>query len=315
MKIAITGASGFIGKLLVQKHIDLGDEVHVLTRKKTLNQNSEKLHIHIGDLSDINSLLCFLDGVDVLYHCAAEIRDESIMALVNVEGTKNLICAASGKIKHWVQLSSTGVYGPIYSGIITENQSYNAVNEYERTKLESDFLVLEAAKKNIFTSTIVRPSNVFGFQMTNKSLFQLVKTIDRGFYFFVGFKKGASANYIPVENVIEALYLAATNPRAKNEIYIISSWCTIEEFVGNIAKSLGRPLPKVRIPIRLSKWLAISTFFIPRNPLTVARINAMSNRVIYKTTKIESELQYKPIVSIEETIKGLVQFYKEKRAV
>lgn len=315
MKIAITGATGFIGKLLVQKHIDLGDEVHVLTRKKTLNQNSEKLHIHIGDLSDINSLSYFLDGVDVLYHCAAEIRDESIMALVNVEGTKNLICAASGKIKHWVQLSSTGVYGPIYSGIITENQSYNAVNEYERTKLEADFLVLEAAKKNIFTCTIVRPSNVFGFQMTNKSLFQLVKTIDNGFYFFVGFKKGASANYIPVENVIEALYLAATNPRAINEIYIISSWCTIEEFVGNIAKSLGRPLPKVRIPIRLSKWLAILTFFIPRNPLTVARINALSNRVIYETTKIESELQYKPIVSIEETIKGLVQFYKEKRAV
>lgn len=315
MKIAITGATGFIGKVLVQKHIDLGDEVHVLTRKKTLNQNSEKLHIHIGDLSDINSLLFFLDGVDVLYHCAAEIRNESIMDLVNVGGTKNLICAASGKIKHWVQLSSTGVYGPIYSGSITENQSYNAVNEYERTKLESDFLVLEATKKNIFTCTIVRPSNVFGFQMTNTSLFQLVKTIDNGFYFFVGFKKGASANYIPVENVVEALYLAATNPRAINEIYIISSWCTIEEFVGNIAKSLGRPLPKVRIPIRISKWLAISTFFIPRNPLTVARINALSNRVIYETTKIESELQYKPIVSIEETIKGLVQFYKEKRAV
>ena len=312
MKIAITGATGFIGKLLIKKHIDLGDEVHVLTRKNLTSENQKGLYFHIGNLSDIDSLSLFLEGAAVLYHCAAEIRDESIMHLVNVQGTKNLISAASGKIKHWVQLSSTGVYGPLYSGIVKENQLYNPVNEYEKTKLESDYLVLEATKNSIFTSTLVRPSNVFGFQMTNQSLFQLVKSIDKGFYFFVGFKKGASANYVAVENVIEALYLAATNPRAKNEIYIISSWCTIEEFIGNIAKSLDKPFPKFRIPLRLSKGLAIVTFFIPRNPLTVARINALSNRVIYNTTKIETELGYKPIVSMEETIIDLVNFYKKK---
>lgn len=310
MKIAITGATGFIGKLLIKKHLDLGDEVHVLTRKKLTHENQKGLYFHIGDLSDVKSLFLFLENADVLYHCAAEIRDESKMSLVNVEGTKNLISAATGTIKHWVQLSSTGVYGPLFSGIVTENQSYNPINEYEKTKLESDFLVLEATQNTVFTSTIVRPSNVFGFQMTNQSIFQLVKSIDRGFYFFVGFEKGASANYVPVENVIEALYLAATHTRAKNEIYIISSWCTIEEFIGNIAKSLGKPCPKFRIPLRLSKYLARATFFIPKNPLTVARINALSNRVIYETTKIEKELDYTPVVSTEDTIKDLVEFYK-----
>lgn len=313
MKIAITGATGFIGKLLIKKHINLGDEVHVLTRKERTNENQKGLHFHIGDLSDIKSLSLFLEGADVLYHCAAEIRDESKMYLVNVKGTKNLISAATGKIKHWVQLSSTGVYGPVYSGIVTENQQYNAVNEYERTKLESDFLVLDATKNTVFTSTIVRPSNVFGYQMTNQSLFQLVKSIDKGFYFFVGFKKGASANYVPVENVIESLYLAATNAKAKNEIYIISSWCSIEEFIGNIAKSLGKPFPKFRIPLRFSKGLAMATFFIPKNPFTVARINALSNRVIYQTTKIETELGYKPVVTMEQTISDLVNFYKKNR--
>jgi nucleoside-diphosphate-sugar epimerase len=313
MKIAITGATGFIGKLLIKKHTDLGDEVHILTRKGIMNEYRDKINFHIGDLSDVNSLLSFVESADVLYHCAAEIRNEAIMDRVNVEGTRNLIYAASGKIGHWVQLSSTGVYGPIYSGNVDENQVYNAVNEYERTKLESDFLVLEATSNKCFTSTIIRPSNVFGFQMTNTSLFELVKTIDSGLYFFVGFKKGASANYVPVENVIEALFLAATNPRANNEIYIISSWCTIEEFVGTIAKSLGKLGPKLRISIRFTKGVAMLTSFIPKNPLTVARINALSNRTIYKTTKIESQLSYKPVVSIEDTIKELVQFYKNKQ--
>ncbi|MFH6994872.1 NAD-dependent epimerase/dehydratase family protein [Flavobacterium sp. FlaQc-48] len=313
MKIAITGATGFIGKVLVEKHVKLGDEVRILSRKDKLDfdfKSLEKIQIFKGDLSNKELLLNFVDNVDVLYHCAAEIRDESIMKFVNVEGTINLINASIGKIKHWVQLSSTGVYGPIYDGIVVESQEYNPINEYERTKLKSDLLVLEAALKNNFSYTLVRPSNVFGYQMTNQSLFQLIKMIDKGFYFFVG-SKGSSANYVPVENVVEALYLAATNPKAKNETYIVSSWSTIEFFVENIAKILDKPSPKFRISVGFTKFVAKLTFFIPKNPLTVARVNALSTKVLYKTTKIENELSYKPVVTVEETIEKLVRFYKK----
>jgi nucleoside-diphosphate-sugar epimerase len=310
MKISITGATGFIGKLLVKRHLDVGDDVHILTRNpQKYFEYSNQVQLHIGDLSNLESLVSFVKDADVLYHCAAEIREESIMQLINVEGTKNLIQAASGKIKHWVQLSSTGVYGPIYSGRIDEKQMLNPVNEYEKTKLESDFLVLAAAENNMFTYAMLRPSNVFGFQMSNRSIFQLVRMIDKGFYFFIG-PKGASANYVPVENVIEALYLVATNPKAINQIYIISSWCSVEEFVNNIAKALGRPSPKIRFSINGIKLIAKLTAFIPKNPLTISRINALSNRVIYETSKIESELEFKPVVTVENTIKTLVQFYK-----
>ena len=217
MKVAITGATGFIGKLLVQKHLDLGDEVIILSRKEKSNiEFYDKVKLHYGDLSDANSLQNFLKDIDVLYHCAAEIRDESKMKLINVKGTKNLIKAASGNIKHWVQLSSVGVYGPIYSGNVKEEQHYDPINKYEKTKLESDLLVLEASENSNFTYTLVRPSNVFGSEMRNESLFQLIKTIEKGFYVFVG-SKGASANYVPVENVIEAIYLSGTQLNAKNQ--------------------------------------------------------------------------------------------------
>ena len=309
MKIAITGASGFIGKLLVDKLLSQGNEVNVLTRKRNKFIDN-RVSIFEGDLNDIQVLQEFVFGVDVIYHCAAEIKNEMLMKTVNENGTANLIEVSKSTISHWIQLSSTGVYGPIYSGTVNENQVYNPINEYEKTKLKSDFLVLEAAEKNNFTCTIIRPSNVFGFQMSNTSLFQLVKTIDKGFYFFVG-PKGASANYVPVENVIEALYLAATNPKAKSEIYNISNWCTIEDFVNNIAKVLGKSSPKLRMPIRFTKLVAELTAFIPKNPLTGARVDALSNRAIYETTKIENELGYKQIVTVEETIVDLVQFYRK----
>lgn len=307
MKVGITGAAGFIGSLLVEKHLRLGDSVHVLSRKKA--NLSDKVNFHLGDLLDANSLESFVSDIDVLYHCAAEIRDESKMKAVNVEGTRNLIAASSGKIKHWVQLSSVGVYGPVSSGVITEEQSYTPINEYERTKLDADLLVLEAAKNKAFTYTIIRPSIVFGAKMRNKSLFELIKTIDKGFYFFIG-NKGASANYVPVENIIEALYLAATNAKAVNGIYNVSNWCTIEDFIGFISKELQKPFPKFRVPIKPIIFLAKITSFIPRNPLTISRLNALSNRSVYSTKKIEKELNFKPVYTMEKGIEGLIKEYK-----
>ena len=65
------------------------------------------------------------------------------------------------------------------------------------------------------------------------------------------------------------------------------------------------------MPIGFTKFIAKLTSFVPKNPLTEARIDALSNRAIYETTKIENELGYKPVVTVEETIIGLVQFYQK----
>ncbi|MCR9183344.1 MAG: NAD-dependent epimerase/dehydratase family protein [Flavobacteriaceae bacterium] len=307
MEIGITGASGFIGNLLVKKHLKLGDKVHVLSRKN--ESNIKGVRFHSGNLLDIKSLDSFVENIDVLYHCAAEIKDESKMQSVNVEGTKNLISKSSGKIRHWVQLSSVGVYGPIYSGVVTEDYPYNPMNEYERTKLESDLLVLEASKNNIFTTSIIRPSNVFGSDMRNTSLFELIKSIDKGYYFFIG-NKGASANYVTVDNVVEALYLAAINPNAINQIYNISSWCTIEDYIGIIAEQLKKPAPKLRIPIKPITFIAKITSIIPKNPLTLSRLNALTNRSVYSIKKIENELNYIPVKTIEQGIADIIKQYK-----
>lgn len=311
MKIVLTGASGFIGQLLLKKHLDLGDEVHVLSRRaSTAFKFYPNLFHQQCDLLDLKNLQEFFNDTDVLYHCAAEIRDESKMQSVNVDGTVNLLKASFGKIKHWVQLSSVGVYGPVDSGTISENHLYNPINQYEKTKLQSDLVVMESAVKNGFTYTLIRPSNVFGAEMKNASLFQLIKMIDSGYYFFIG-PNGASANYVPAPNVVEALFLAATHPRAKNEIYTISSWTTIEHFIAIIAKELGKPLPKLRIPIIFIKLIAGILGVFPQNPLTRSRVKALTSRSLYSTTKIEDHLGYQPVVSTATALAELVRFFKK----
>jgi nucleoside-diphosphate-sugar epimerase len=178
--------------------------------------------------------------------------------------------------------------------------------------LKSDLLVLEATKKQLFTSTIIRPSNVFGVLMKNNSLFELIKTIEYGFYFFVG-KKGASTNYVTVENVIETLYLGATNLNAVNKIYNISGWSSLEDFISIISKYLKKPIPKYRIPLGLIIFFARITSFIPKNPLTVSRLMALCNKSKYPIQKLENELNYKYRNSIDDGLKELVTVYLTRK--
>ncbi len=311
MIIAITGGTGFIGSQLVFRHVSAGDTVRVLSRRMREDIDlPNEAKVYGGDLTNpADDFRNFVEGADVLYHCAGELQDCGRMRVVHVGGTRNLINAAGGRIGHWVQLSSVGAYGPHRHGIVTEETPGNPVATYEKTKTESDVIVMEAADKGAFSFTILRPSNVYGPRMRNHSLFQLISMINRGAFFFIG-KPGASANYIHVDNVTEALYRCGVMATAKGRVYNLSDYRKLEEFVRIIADELDVPFPRLRIPeapVRLAVKLLGG---IPRFPLTEARINAMVNRSQYAIERIQSDLEYYHPVSMNEGVRQLVRAWK-----
>jgi nucleoside-diphosphate-sugar epimerase len=312
MIVAITGGTGFIGKKLVARLVEQGDTVRLLTRSSSkLPEMSSLMEIHKCDLAtaEIKNLSLILDGVDVLYHCAAENNDISKMLATNMDGTRNLARAAVGKIGHWVQLSSVGVYGTHTCGEITEETQLAPVNIYEASKAAAENIVIETAAKNHFSYSILRPSKVYGPGMTNKVLFQLISLIDSRAFFFVG-KPGASANYIYVDDVVEGLIRCGTMPAARNCVYNISDYRTIECFVSIISQVLSKPMPRLRVPENLARILARITAFIPNNPLTEQRVNAMVKSAIYSCEKLKAELGYQHRVCMEDGIRELVFYWK-----
>lgn len=309
MKVAISGGTGFIGKNLVMAHVMRGDSVKVLTRDRSKCFFPATVDIVEGDLCSNDTVLTeLLAGVDVFYHCAAEIKNTSKMFEVNVLGTQKLLAAAKGNIRHWVQLSSTGVYGPVYNGTVKEDSAVSPNNEYEVSKLRADQLVVENSEKLGFTYSILRPSNVYGPDMSNKSLFQLIKTIDRGLFFFIG-TDGANANYISVRNVVKALMLCGTDVRALNKVFIVSDSRPMKVFIKAISEALGKPCPKLTIPLSLVYILAWAAGKIPASPITINRVRALTSKVIYDTQFIESELGYSHEECMEDGILTLVQGY------
>lgn len=314
MIVAVTGGTGLIGKRLVLRHLARGDEVRVLTRRSAVQSRLPEAVRHWqGDLAGSAELRPFVEGASVLYHCAGEVRRTEIMEALHVQGTLKLIEAAAGRLDRWVQLSSVGAYGTQRGGAVTEKSVLNPRGTYEATKVRSDLLVAGAAAKGAFDHAILRPSNVYGPEMSNRSLFGLVAMIQRGLFFFIG-KRGASANYIHVDNVVNALLLCATSPQAPGRVFNLSDHRTMEQFVAAIAQGLGIDAPRMRLPEAPVRLLAKLAGGVPGMPLTEARIDALTGRAVYPSARIERELGYQHAVSIEDGLLELVEFWKANPA-
>jgi nucleoside-diphosphate-sugar epimerase len=303
--VAVTGGTGFIGKHLIKHHLDVGDEVRYLTRSSSTALDTRANAIR-GDLSDIKILDKLVDGVDVLYHCAAELHDTAKIYQINVMGTKNLLDAAAGKINRWIQLSSTGVYGNTPLNDVNEETSINPGNAYERSKAEADELVFEYASKGHFEAVILRPSNVYGVDMPNQSLFQLIKMVKKGLFFFIG-KGNATVNYIHINNVIYALALCATKPLPGNarNIYIVSDCMRLVDFISIISRAVSVPLPTLYFPEPLIRGIASFGSYFPKFPLRPSRVDALTYTHHYEICKIQSELGYQHQVSMTDGIQEL----------
>ena len=184
--IFLTGASGLIGAEFMKKALEIGFKVRALTRdpnKKLVRQLSE---VYEGDLAVECDWRKMLEGVDFVIHTAAEIRDKNSMQLVNYEGSLRLLNAAiDAGVRRWVQVSSVGAYGPVYTGVVDESWNDNPATLYEKTKSDFDKALVSASKLSELEVCILRPSNVFGSAMRNHSIRQLLSAICRGWFFFL----------------------------------------------------------------------------------------------------------------------------------
>jgi nucleoside-diphosphate-sugar epimerase len=295
MIVAITGGGGFIGKQLVNRHIQQGDQVRLLSRKAPLR--SVNVQYFLGDLSSLNvDLSSFLDNVDILYHCAGEINDASLMQELHINGTQRLVNAAQGKISRWVQLSSVGVYGACQDGTITEDSKEQPLGIYEQTKTESDKIV----KNSGIPCVILRPSNVFGIDMPNQSLRGLLRTIQKGLFFFIGKENKSLVNYVHVADVVEALMCCGSDDKALGEVFNLSQSATVEKMITSFASGIGSDKKILRFPEVFVRVIVSIFGNIPRFPLTSSRVDALTGRCVYNSTKVQKILGFKYAMTLEE---------------
>ncbi|MBU1196119.1 MAG: NAD(P)-dependent oxidoreductase [Proteobacteria bacterium] len=317
MKIAVTGGTGFIGWHLVNSLVEKGHTVRVLTRRgKRDDIFSGKFDLFYGDLLDENlQWEDFFQGIDICYHCAGVLQEADKIIETNVKATQRLLEAASGRIKHWVQLSSIGVYGKYMDGMVTEKNKVNPSNLYEKSKADADDLVIKKSQEGDFTYSILRPSNVYGSDMVNQSLYKMISMIDKNLFFYIG-RKQAIVNYIHVDNVVDGLCLCGGKKEAKNQIFNISDHEKLETIVNIIANTLTKKAPSIVLPENMIRLFARLGSNWKKWPLTFNRVDALTGSTVYSNDFIEEKLNYTHKVSInlgfEQLVKSWLNLNREQ---
>lgn len=189
MKIAITGGAGFIGTVLAGQLIASGHDVVLLDLVKS---TAYPEHSTICDVTDEEKLTQNLKGVDVVYHLAAEHRDDvrPIQKYydVNVGSAKALVAAAKAhQINKIIFTSSVAVYG-LNGGESTEESEPDPFNDYGRSKLEAEHVFdAWASEPGKSDRSLVTVRLVATFGPGNRgNVFTLINQIARGKFIMVG---------------------------------------------------------------------------------------------------------------------------------
>lgn len=182
MKILLTGATGTLGSVVLQKLLSAKDEtqIYCLVKSKYGEQPESRIKnlpknavIIPGDitkqLADVSSEnLALIRRVDAALHCAASIdfglSKAANTAETNINGTRNVIeLAAKIKAKNFYHVSTSYVAGD--TEYFSENDlqvNQNLRNPYEKTKFAGEQLVRMLCAQASMPYTIFRPSVIVG---------------------------------------------------------------------------------------------------------------------------------------------------------
>jgi dihydroflavonol-4-reductase len=249
----VTGATGFVGWHVARKLLDRGDRVRVLVRDPARLKELDDAEAVQGDLRDPQSLAQAVEGCGVVYHVAADyrlwMRDPQEMFRSNVEGTRNLLDAARRKgIERVVYTSTVGCIGIPKDGIGDEQTSVGIEDmqgPYKRSKFLAEKVALEFAAEG-FPVVIVNPTAPVGDHdfkptPTGKILVDFVRGAMPAFL-------DTGLNVVDVRDVAAGHVLACERGRTGERYILGAENMTLESIFGILAKAVGRPAPKFRIP-------------------------------------------------------------------
>ncbi len=245
----VTGASGFIGGRLAERlATEEGVRVRAMVRDLKKGERLRKFPLEIvqADLLDVNSLREAVQGCDLVFHCAAIVREtgnrESFYR-TNVEGTENILkVSREAKVKRFIHFSSVAVYGMNPPSQVDETNPFGPCgNLYCDTKIAGERVVWATYHQEKVPVVVIQPANVYG-PYSNPWTVRPIKLIQSDQMILINGGRGL-CNYVYIDNLIDGTLAATRSDTAVGQAYLISDGrpVTWKEFFGYYARMAGKP--------------------------------------------------------------------------
>jgi len=277
------------------------DEMPIIGKIKKEGKAGYEFDVIEGEIFDFSSGK-YADEETIIVHIAGIFnmsQSPDILDRVNHEGTKNVL-RQFNKIKHFIFISSTTVYG-FHNGTINEKSSYLASHAYAKSKALAEKEVMESKAPY----TILQPSMIYGKEY-NQPYFKVLGKMEKGSMIRIG--KGDNVfSLVHVQDVADGIMHFIRKGPANGK-YLLTSGenLTQNEMYRIISDKTGWKVPKYSVPVWFAKLMAPLVGF---NPYDVER---MGRERRFSIEKIRSA-GFSPKVKFREGVDELIELYKISR--
>lgn len=316
MKILITGGSGFLGINLIRYLLNRNhDIISVDISDFNYPEIKNKIKIVKGDIRNFALINEIMNEVEIVIHTAAALPLYSPKKIwsIDVEGTRLLLHEAfQKKIKRFIHISSTAVYGIPDHHPIYETDKLNGVGPYGKAKIEAENICLEYRNKGMCTP-ILRPKSFIGPERLG--VFALFYDWAKDGKNFPMIGNGNNRyQLLDVEDLCYAIDLTMTLPEksvndtfnigAKEFLTMREDYQSVLDYAGHGKKIIGLPEKPIILTLKILEALNLS-------PLYKWVYETASKDSFVSIEKAEKELGFNPSYSNKDALIRNYKWYLE----
>lgn len=313
MTVLVTGANGFIGSEVVNRLSSGGKEIIACVRNLRCNDCLTGDNVKwrkVGGISATTDWTPFLSGIKIVIHAAAQTaaidglaRQRDYQA-VNVEGTKRLASQAiDAGVKQFIFLSSLKVNGQMIDEDtpLQPDGPTSPVDVYGQSKKEAEQALFAICRESGMELTVIRPPLVYG-PGVKANFLMLMQAVKSGIPLPFGSIRHNQRSMISVVNLVDFICCIMDNPKAANEIFLVSDGNDVSTrvLIEKIADAMTTKARLLPIPITLLRAVAK----IVKKEGAVSRLTSSLVADISKNQKL---LNWTPPLSLEKGIQCAVE--------
>jgi len=306
MKTLVTGAAGFLGSHVARQLGARGEEVRVLVRASSSNRAISDLSLEYvtGDLRDAASLELAMNGVQRVFHVAADYRlwakrSQDIYDS-NVGGTKNLLAAAKKagieQLIYTSTVATIAVERPELPNESTEAKLEEMIGHYKKSKWMAEQEVLQAAKEGlpVIVAMPTTPVGPWDWKPTptGKIILDYLNGKMPGYV-------ETGLNFVGVEECAAGHLLVSEKGKVGERYLLGGENLTLKEVLDTLAKITGLPAPWMKIPhgLALSVAYVDSAFsrLVGKEPgIPVEGVRIAQHKMFVDASRARKELGFQP---------------------